>query len=386
MKQWNACNWRKQILYLWFNLMIMKYPLLAMFAIIAAQFGRTQNVGIGTASPYSRMHINGTAWFQGDNTPLPASAGAGIGIGLGSGATGGYIFAWNYGNFTPRNLWLQHPGGSVIIGSTTGAPGGKLDVNGVGSRAIYAFTGVGEALFAQTNNGNAITSVSANALGMYAISNAGASGGLLAEGGYIGIQGNNKGSDVNRQAVRGENSGSAGGYAALFVNGPTWVAGTLYKNAGAFLIDHPVEPEAKYLVHSFVESPDMKNIYDGVATTDASGMATVMLPSWFESLNMDFRYQLTCIGQFAQAIVAGEISSNSFVIQTDKPNVKVSWQVTGTRNDPYARDHRLPVEKPKTGSDYGHYIYPQGYGKPTSSSLIILKPTNLTGNSAEPLK
>ncbi|HSK12034.1 MAG TPA: hypothetical protein VK907_02410, partial [Phnomibacter sp.] len=249
----------------------MKYFILACLSTLHFVCISGQHVGIGTATPYSRLHLNGTAWFQGDNTPLSAAAGAGIGIGFGSGATGGYIFAWNYTSFTARNLWLQHPGGSVIIGSTSSFPGGKLDVNGGSARAIYATTSSGEAFYGSTSSGNAITGVSASALGMYAVSNAADKGGLLAEGGYIGIQGNNKNADANRQAVRGENSGSAGGYAALFVNGPTWVAGTLYKNAGAFYIDHPVEPETKYLVHSFVESPDMKNIYDGVVTTDASG-------------------------------------------------------------------------------------------------------------------
>lgn len=37
----------------------------------------------------------------------------------------------------------------------------------------------------------------------------------------------------------------------------------------------------------------MKNIYDGVVTTDAQGRATVQLPDWFEALNTEFRYQLT---------------------------------------------------------------------------------------------
>lgn len=363
----------------------MKKTILVIIFLMAMPALKAQNLGIGTTTPYTRLHVNGTAWFQGDNTPLPGAAGAGIGIGFGSGASGGYIFAWNYTSFTSRNLWLQHPAGSVIIGSTTAFPGGKLDVNGLGSRAIYAATSSGEAVYGSTSSGNAITGVSASALGMYAVSNAAGNGGLLGEGGYIGIQGTNKGSDANRQGVRGENNANAAGYAALFVGGPTWVAGTLYKNAGAFLIDHPVEPETKYLVHSFVESPDMKNIYDGVATTNASGTALVSLPVWFESLNMDFRYQLTCIGQFAQAIVASEINNNSFVIQTDKPHVKVSWQVTGTRNDPYARDNRLPVEKLKTGDETGHYIYPKGYGKSTDFSLQILKPTNLAGKvSPEP--
>lgn len=78
----------------------------------------------------------------------------------------------------------------------------------------------------------------------------------------------------------------------------------------------------------------MLNIYNGNITTDANGDATVVLPAYFEALNRDFRYQLTVIGQFAQAIVQDEIQANHFTIKTDKPGVKVSWQVTGIRQDP----------------------------------------------------
>jgi len=58
-----------------------------------------------------------------------------------------------------------------------------------------------------------------------------------------------------------------------------------------FKIDHPVDPANKYLYHCAVESPDMKNIYDGVVTLDSAGEAVVELPAWFEALNQDFRYQ-----------------------------------------------------------------------------------------------
>ena len=137
-------------------------------------------------------------------------------------------------------------------------------------------------------------------------------------GPYIGVLGNATGSDANRQAIRGDNNGSTTGYAGLFY-GNAWVAGTLAKNAGAFRIDHPLDPANKYLNHSFVQSPDMKNIYDGVVTTDARGLATVELPAWFGAPNQDFRYQLTVMGQFAQAIVQSKIKDNRFTIQTDKP-------------------------------------------------------------------
>ena len=93
-----------------------------------------------------------------------------------------------------------------------------------------------------------------------------------------------------------------------YFDGDVDVLGTLSKSSGSFKIDHPLDPANKYLYHSFVESPDMKNIYDGNVTTDGSGTAIVTMPAWFEALNTDFRYQLTVIGQLAQAIVASEIS------------------------------------------------------------------------------
>ena len=85
---------------------------------------------------------------------------------------------------------------------------------------------------------------------------------------------------------------STSGFAGLF-NGNVRVNGTLFKSAGAFTIDHPLDPAHKYLQHSFVESPDMKDVYDGVTTTNRKGFATVRLPAYFQALNRTFRYQLT---------------------------------------------------------------------------------------------
>jgi hypothetical protein len=106
----------------------------------------------------------------------------------------------------------------------------------------------------------------------------------------------------------------------------------------------------------------MKNIYDGVVTTDCSGYAVVEMPAWFEALNRDFRYQLTPVGQFAQVMVASEIENGRFAIRTDKGNVKVSWQVTGIRHDAYAEAHRIPVEEEKKPDERGHYLRPELFG------------------------
>jgi hypothetical protein len=147
------------------------------------------------------------------------------------------------------------------------------------------------------------------------------------------------------------------------------VIGTLSKGGGSFKIDHPLDPANKYLYHSFVESPDMMNIYNGNVTTDASGEAAVELPDWFEALNRDFRYQLTVIGQFAQAIVAGKVANHQFLIKTDKPNVEVSWQVTGIRQDAFANANRIQVEVEKAPEDRGLYLYPELVGAPETARI-----------------
>jgi hypothetical protein len=136
-----------------------------------------------------------------------------------------------------------------------------------------------------------------------------------------------------------------------------------------FVIDHPLDPANKYLYHTSVDSPDMKNIYDGMVTTDQAGLATVTLPAYFEALNRDFRYQLTVIGTFAQAIVKDEIKTNQFTIQTDKPNIKVSWQVTGIHHDAYAMAHPVQVEQDKSPGERGRYLTPEVFGKPPSQRI-----------------
>jgi hypothetical protein len=143
----------------------------------------------------------------------------------------------------------------------------------------------------------------------------------------------------------------------VLINGDLEVTGNISKGGGTFKIDHPLDPENKYLVHSFIESPDMMNVYNGNIQTDANGFAIVELPEYFEAANKDFRYQLTVIGTFAQAIVAEEIAKNSFKIQTNEPNVKVSWQVTGIRNDPYAVKNRIVPVQEKSDRERGKYLH-----------------------------
>lgn len=185
-------------------------------------------------------------------------------------------------------------------------------------------------------------------------------------------------------AVSGFPAGENIGVYAGDFGGDVLVEGNLSKSGGSFKIDHPIDPANKYLYHSFVESPDMMNIYNGNVTTDNNGNAEVHLPDWFEPLNRDFRYQLTVIGQFAQAMVSREIDGSRFSIRTDKPNVKVSWQVTGIRQDAWANAHRIPVEESKPERERGFYIHPELYGAPTNKGLGWARHPQMMQKAAEP--
>jgi hypothetical protein len=140
--------------------------------------------------------------------------------------------------------------------------------------------------------------------------------------------------------------------------------GRLSKGGGGFKIDHPLDPDNKYLYHSFVESPDMMNVYNGNVTLDKKGEAWVKLPDYFEALNEEFRYQLTPIGAPAPNLhVAKEISDNSFLIAGGKAGIEVSWQVTGIRKDAYAKAHRIVSVVTKKAENRGKYIHPRELGK-----------------------
>jgi hypothetical protein len=111
------------------------------------------------------------------------------------------------------------------------------------------------------------------------------------------------------------------------------------------------------------------NIYSGNITTNDSGEAVITLPDWLEAINRDFRYQLTVVGTFAQAIVAAKIKGNRFTIRTSAPRVEVSWQVTGVRSDAVMLKHPFKVEENKAERERGYYLSPDAYGQPEERGI-----------------
>jgi hypothetical protein len=275
-------------------------------------------------------------------------------------------------------------------GAGVTATGGAAGINGSAGNGITAYAGSGDSSYGGPSGANGIFATGGSTIAGCSLCTTGAGGYFQGGGnpndgstfGGDGVHanpGSNTGVGIYALSVCAAGTPPCNGYnsvAGLF-SGDVYVDGNLSKNGGSFKIDHPLDPANKYLYHSFVESPDMMNIYNGDVTTDGGGHATVTLPDWFEALNSDFRYQLTVIGQFSQAIVASKINHNTFAIRTDKPNVEVSWQVTGIRQDAWANAHRIPVEAEKTKADQGHYLHPELFdhaGEPGITELHHPRP------------
>lgn len=352
-------------------------------------------VGVqGTAASSGGIGVRGDGRFgmvaNGVETGLDAVAtstiGQAVGVQAASGSPDGAgVFAMNsattgtaYAVFAQTNSTA----GTALAGdalATTGSNRGVLartaSGNGVGLRAENTGTaGLATALEAIGGSSGGTTAVfQANGAGSsWAIdaSSAGPSGRALnarltnnaATGAAVYGQVN----AASARAVQGVNL--AGGLAGDFT-GNVSVSGTLSKGGGSFKIDHPLDPANKYLLHSFVESPDMMNVYNGNIVTDRNGYATVELPEWFDTLNRDFRYQLTVIGEFAQVIVSKKVENNRFEIRSNVPQVEVSWQVTGIRQDAWAEKYRIPVEMDKPAEERGKFLHPEAHGQPADKRI-----------------
>jgi len=276
--------------------------------------------------------------------------------------------------------------GNGVVGESFGLDGSPPAAGVLGRSDTFGVRGIsgpGSGVLGESQTGAGVKGVSTQEAGVRGLSTS--SNGILGltfgtASGVSGFQFSSEdGSGVFGESVvgAGVDGFSFGGigvrgqgrdYAGMFL-GRVLITGSLSKGGGGFAIDHPLDPETKYLRHSFVESPDMLNVYNGNITTDAKGEAHVSLPHYFEALNQDFRYQLTVIGQFAHAIVSREIVDNGFSIKTDQPKVKVSWQVTGIRRDPWASANRIAVEEEKAAEDKGRYLHPELRGQSKEAQI-----------------
>ncbi|HET9496462.1 MAG TPA: hypothetical protein VFR15_19715, partial [Chloroflexia bacterium] len=322
----------------------------------------TANSGTQARGVYGQSSTG--AGVVGESSASGSSARAVYGLATGSNAVGVYGAAHNglsavgvrgdsftgigvYGGSTSDN-------GYGVFGINTSSSGfgvyGQADAliargvmgSSTGGYGVYGYTSTGIAVFGEgSTTGDGVWGL-ANCAGCYGVFGYSTAG----------------------QAVRGESSTGWAGYFQGNVN----VTGTCC-GAGQLTtkIDHPIDPENKYLVQSVVQSPDLKSVYDGSVTLNSKGEAVVTLPDYVQALNTDFRYQLTAVGAPGPNLyIAEKLTGNRFKIAGGKPGMEVSWQVTGTRIDPYAKAHPIQSEVDKPADDQGKYRHPAEWGQPES--------------------
>jgi hypothetical protein len=192
------------------------------------------------------------------------------------------------------------------------------------------------------------------------------------QGLYSGVAGNLDGIGVLGIFQSNPNYGygvvGQGNWYGVFANGNSGAAGVK-----SFMIDHPLDPENKYLRHFSIESPEVLNLYRGTAIADAQGVSEVQLPSYFHAINIDFSYQLTPIGMASVPYISQEIDAQGrFQIAGAQPGQKISWTVYADRNDPFVQQNpaSLTVEQPKRSADVGLYLQPALYGQSQEKGIF----------------
>jgi hypothetical protein len=199
--------------------------------------------------------------------------------------------------------------------------------------------------------------------------------GVIGNGGFVGVLGT---------------SADATGYGIASLTNIISLGDLEALGVKTFTIDHPQDPANKTLRHAAIESNEVLNVYRGNVVCDSSGKAIVELPAYFESINTNFSYILTAVGQAAPDLhVAAEVSGNRFIIAGGKANLKVSWQVSAQRNDVYMQQHPFVSENNKPARKAGFYLYPQGYGQAAGKNYFktpLLHETIVLKGSSEKQK
>lgn len=330
------------------------------------------------------IHASGTGLLGVGNNVVGNYAVAGSGGAFSGARIGSYNYSLNTSTSTSSTgvigrdaagTFTMLNGGAGVTGSAAGQGVGVFAYNTGStnlSHGVYSYISSSLAAAVLGIGGNsAVQGQTTIASGVGAAGFGGADG-----DGVYGTATGNLGYGVNGYVSTGTsaigvygfaNSGVATRYGGFFDN-DLGSSGTK-----TFLIDHPMDPANKMLKHFSMESPEVLNMYRGNATLDASGEATITLPSYFESINnTNYSYHLTPIGAPASLYVKSEISNKQFVVAGGQPGMKISWAVYTERNDPYLQQfpEERTVELQKTGSQVGKYIAPNLYGQPMENALF----------------
>ncbi len=318
-------------------------------------------IGVGNngSTYYTTTTGSGGAFTGVDGLYAYATNSSGIGA-IGVSNSGTYVSLTNgsggsftgYDGIVAKGNNATYGNGIVGIGNNSTSYYTFNDGSGhYGSGGAFTGAGCGVAGWATRNNNNSV--------GVY--------------GYYDGAGSNRDGCGV--KGIASANSGRGygvygqGNRYGVYANGNLGASGTK-----SFVIDDPRDPENKIIKHYSIESNEVLNMYRGVIQLDGNGEATVTLPDYFNTININFSYTLTSIGvQSPNLFIKNEIDNNGqFIIGGGKPNQKVSWVVYADRNDPYMqtyRDRETDIIE-KDDNMQGKYLMPELYNQPPEKGIF----------------
>lgn len=350
------------------------------------------NGSIGVSSPPSnnpivKLFVQGRCEFNATTSGVEGildivQLGTGSGIQSVAWGSGGIGVLARTGNSTGYGLYADNSSTTGVAAYCTGWGSGSTGV--IGSGGILGVSGV-------STNGTGVKGTSTSGYGV--------EGNSTSTHGIIGFSTNaeavvGRTFATNKSSVHGytDVAGSHGGFfmSAAASGSGVGVIGQTGSAAGygvqafgrfmasgtkSFRIDHPLDPENKYLSHFCAEGPEPLNIYSGEIKTGANGYAIVELPDYFAEINRDPRIQLTVddVGEdFVMVKVVGGISGNTFRLRTSKPGVTVYWEVKAVRNDLYIQRYGAKDVTEKPARERGTYQHPELYDMPESRGISVV--------------
>jgi len=307
-------------------------------------------VGVNSTAPTARLEV-----IAGGNIDAI--------LGIADNANASGVIGWNSDN---------------VSGTGTGVIG-----LGNGLTTIYTLVNGSGGAFTSDNVGVYGKGYANNAYGGYFVGGDAATGWTNNNVGAFGICGNGTNITADFVGVYGWANTTNSNYGYGVVGVGNWYGVFSIGDLGAtgakgFIIDHPLDPENKYLRHFAIESNEVLNLYRGVVTLDSKGEAIVTLPDYFTAINTNFSYQLTPIGApMPELYISQEIdNTGTFKISGGVPGKKVAWVVYAKRNDLYFQHypHKKEIEVLKKPHERGKYLMPELYGKPDSLGIIYRAP------------
>jgi hypothetical protein len=343
-------------------------------------------VGLGTSSPQYPLHVE-TTQTRGAYINATGASGTGFGLFARANNSSAVALVGFNGAATGQSLALQaetaSTTGRAVLGLASATSGDAWGVWGLS--ASQDGTGVvGQATATQgvtTGVLGRVDSSADDAAGVYGAASA-------ASGVTTGVWGVTASASPGAAGVFGYAAATSGQtYGVLGISdsptgfGIVCIGNSITTGNKQFRIDHPLDPANKYLNHFSAEGPEPYNIYRGTVTLDERGEAWVELPAYFAKINRDETYTLTPIGAPApQLHIAQPVRDNRFRIAGGQPAQRVSWCVTGIRNDLWTQAYPPNAETEKPAEFRGRYLHPSLWGEPPKNAEFrrVLRSLNTT--------